>query len=102
MKTKILLLTMLYLFGVNTSYAYQFNSEREGFQLLLEEMATLEKLINHIEKAPKMPGRYSVDYDSLRSDLRLMKRGLEDVVNNPISIDRKLELQKPMSGDYLK
>ena len=96
-------LLFLVLFHVNQAGAQAFVDQREGFVILLEEIENLEALIIQVQQSPAMPARYSVNYQALKEDLRILKTGVQQVTENPISLDGSPRSdQAPMQGDYLR
>ena len=84
------------------AHAQVFSDQRQGFEVLIGEVTTLEQLIDVIEKSPPMPGRYRIDYEQLKRDLRILKAGIQDVTENPLSLERRAEQLQQLSGDYLQ
>ena len=87
-------------FGSNVA-AYE--DQRVGLSELAIEIETLIDLTYAIESAPKSPGRFEVNFQSIRNELNLIRRGVIDASKNPISIQQKLETIQPViTGDYLE
>ena len=66
---------------------------------LLAELSAMEPLIDEASRAPKSTGtRLNFDYAALRSDLDLIKSGINDYLQSP-TLPRVKPI-KPMNGHY--
>lgn len=73
-------------------------AEKESLTLLLREMETVNELLDHAERqAEDNVIGTSFNYRAIRNDLVLMKRGIEDYINDRYHTPRRFE---PLQGDY--
>lgn len=99
MKTKkliLLTLTVLLMDG----FAFHFadtDAERAVLVQIISELKTLDKLIDRAEKEADPTARINFQYDWLRRDLKLVRRGIQDHLDVPSSEPREFE---PLQGDY--
>lgn len=73
------------------------DSERDALTHLLNEIVSLNDLIDRAEKESVSTERIRFRYDWLRRDLKLVRRGIEDHLDASTSYPRNFE---PLQGDY--
>lgn len=96
--TKLILLTL----SVLTMEGFSFHSSDEDAEhtalvQVVTELKELNKLIDRAEKEADPTARISFQYDWLRRDLKLVRRGIQDHLDTPSSEPREFE---PLQGDY--
>lgn len=96
--TKLILLTLIVLMidGVAFHFA-DTDAEHAALAQIVTELKALEKLINRAEKEADPTARISFQYDWLRRDFKLVRRGIQDHLDTPSSEPREFE---PLQGDY--
>ena len=101
MKNIIALIFFTLAFSSTNAAAYE--DQRIGLAELANEIKTLVDMTYVIEAAPKSPGRYEVDFQAVRNELNVIRRGVLNASKNPVSIQKKLStIQSAIEGDYLK
>ncbi len=99
MNTKKLILLTLTVFLMD-GFAFHFaetDAERAALAQIISELKTLDKLIDRAEKEADPTARINFQYDWLRRDLKLVRRGIQDHLDGPSSEPREFE---PLQGDY--
>lgn len=96
--TKLILLTLFVL--TIDGFAFHFtesDAEYAALAQVITELKALDKLIDRAEKEADPTARISFQYDWLRRDLKLVRRGIQDHLDTPSSEPREFE---PLQGDY--
>jgi len=80
-----------------------FKNQNEGLTLLTEEIQELILFVDDIQRSPESPGRYSVDFDSIKRDLELLDIGIKSAIRQPVSAEKlSNESAQKLTGAYLK
>ena len=96
--TKLILLTLTVL--MMDGFAFHFadtDAEHAALAQIVTELKALDKMIDRAEKEADPTGRIIFQYDWLRRDLKLVRRGIQDHLDTPSSEPREFE---PLQGDY--
>lgn len=96
--TKLIFLTLVVL--TLDGLAFHFadsDAEHAALAKVVTELKALDKLIDRAEKEADPTARLSFQYDWLRRDLKLVRRGIQDHLDTPSSEPRDFE---PLHGDY--
>ena len=99
MRTTKLILLSLIVFTIDGFTFFYADSEAEHTALaqVVTELKALDKLIDRAEKEADPTARVVFQYDWLRRDLNLVRRGIQDHLDTPSSEPREFE---PLQGDY--
>ena len=73
------------------------DAEREALARLVHELEVLEPLIEEASRAADPDARIRFQYDWLRQDLVIVRRGIEDHLETPRAEPRPVP---PLRGDY--
>lgn len=73
------------------------DAEREALARLVHELKALEPLINEASQAADPDARVRFQYDWLRQDLAMIRRGIEAHIEAPRAEPRPVP---PLRGDY--
>lgn len=74
------------------------DAEKEHLKQVLQELRVLETVLSEAERhAQNNTSPVKFTYQAFRNDIRLMKRGLEDYIDNSQTGPRYFP---PMQGDY--
>lgn len=96
--TRIILLALSVLTMEGFSFhAADVDAEHAALAQIVTELKELNKLIDRAEKEADPTARISFQYDWLRRDLKLVRRGIQDHLDTPSSEPREFE---PLQGDY--
>ena len=96
--TKLVLLTLIVLTIDGFVYNYaDTDVEHAALEQIVTELKALDELIARAEKEANPTARISFQYDWLRRDLKLVRRGIQDHLDTPSSEPREFE---PLQGDY--
>ena len=95
-KLFLLTLTVLTMDGIAFHFA-DTDAEHAALAQIVTELNALDKLIDRAEKEADPTARIIFQYDWLRRDLKLVRRGIQDHLDAPSSEPREFE---PLQGDY--
>lgn len=73
------------------------DAEHAALSQIITELKALDELIDRAEKEADPTVRINFQYDWLRRDLKLVRRGVQDHLDTPSSVPREFE---PLQGDY--
>ncbi len=96
--SKLILLTLIVL--TIDGFAFHFadtDAEHAALAQIITELKGLDKLIDRAEREANPTARISFQYDWLRRDLKLVRRGIQDHLDTPSSEPREFEV---LQGDY--
>ncbi|MYF38881.1 MAG: conjugal transfer protein [Gammaproteobacteria bacterium] len=96
--TRIILLALSVLTMEGFSfYSADVDAEHAALAQIVTELKELNKLIDRAEREADPTARITFQYDWLRRDLKLVRRGIQDHFDTPSSEPREFE---PLQGDY--
>jgi len=91
-----LIVGLLSLLLIATSHATT-DQERSALQRLHDELLTISTIIVEAEQNSNKSNRNLVDYNQLRSDLKSIQQGVDDIL---YSRRRESHSLPPIKGDY--
>ena len=96
--TQLILLALIVLtFDGFVHHFADVDAEHTALAQIITELKALDDLIDRAEKEADPTARISFQYDWLRRDLKLVRRGVQDHLDTPSSEPREFE---PLHGDY--
>lgn len=96
MRSKIAVVGFLTTICLVPAYAVT-DGELSALHRLHSELTSIQGIIKQAEQNSSDQGRYLVDYEQLRGDLREIQQGIEDILNSRRREPRSLP---PIEGDY--
>ncbi len=83
--------------------AHYFANRSEGMSAVATELNALKQLIAIVQSLPEERGRYRIAFDRLLIDIDLIRQGVLQTINQPLS-SPVLQMQNypALSSDYLQ
>ncbi len=76
-----------------------FQSQNDGLAAIVTEIDALDELVEIVSRLPGERSEYVVNYARLKTDIRLIKNGVLEAIEQPRSAPRSYP---PVNGDYLE